>query len=52
MVLSRNSRQVFFARGDQQLEGIDLFETYDPVAQWTTVRMMLVLKILLKLKSK
>ena len=42
----------YCVRGDQQLEGIDFFETYAPVVQWTTVRMMLVLKIRLKLKSK
>ena len=42
----------FCARGDQQLEGIDFFETYAPVVQWTTVRLLLVLEVLLKLKSK
>mmetsp|Transcript_12103 Transcript_12103/g.26309 ORF Transcript_12103/g.26309 Transcript_12103/m.26309 type:complete len:131 (+) Transcript_12103:742-1134(+) len=42
----------FCARGDQQKEGIDFFETYAPVAQWTTVRLMLILEVLLNLKSK
>ena len=42
----------FCARGDQQLEGVDYFETYAPVVQWTTIRLMLTLEVLLKLKSK
>ena len=42
----------FCARGDQQLEGIDFFETYAPVVQWTTVHLMLILENLLGLKSK
>jgi hypothetical protein len=42
----------FCARGDQQLEGVDFFETYAPVIQWTTVRLMLILEVLLQLTSK
>jgi hypothetical protein len=42
----------FCARGDMQIEGIDFFETYAPVVQWTTVHMMLILEVLLDLKSK
>ena len=45
-----NSR--FYARGDIQLEGVNFFETYAPVVQWTIVRLMLVLEVLLGLKSK
>ncbi len=42
----------FCARGNQQIEGVDFFETYAPVVQWTTVRLMIKLEILLELKSK
>lgn len=42
----------FCARGDQQIEGVDFFETYAPVVQWTTVRLLLILEVLLGLKSK
>ncbi len=34
------------------MEGIDLFEIYAPVFQWTTTRLLLILEVLLKLKSK
>jgi hypothetical protein len=42
----------FCAQGDMQLEGVDFFETYAPVVQWTTIRLMLILEVLLVLKSK
>ena len=41
----------FCERGDQQLEVIDLFETYASVMQWTTVKSMFILEVLLGLKS-
>ena len=40
------------ARGDMQLEGIYFFETYAPVVQRTSVRLMLILEVFLGLNSK
>ena len=42
----------FCARGNMQLEEIDFFETYAPVVQWSTIRLMFILEVLLGLKSK
>ncbi len=42
----------FCVCGDQQLEGIDFFETYAIVVQWTTFYLMLILDNLLGPKSK
>ena len=42
----------FCVRGDQQIEGLDVFETYAPVVSWITVRILLVLSIVLGLKTQ
>jgi hypothetical protein len=31
----------FCARGDMQISGKDFFETYAPVVQWSTIRLLL-----------
>jgi len=41
----------FCACGYGQIEGVDYFETYAPVAQWTTVRLLLMLSVQLGLKT-
>ena len=41
----------FCARGDKQIEGIDYFDTFAPVVNWTTIRLMLVLSIILNLST-
>ena len=41
----------FCARGDKQIEGVDFFETFAPVVNWYTIRMLLVMSIILPLVS-
>jgi hypothetical protein len=41
----------FCARGDHQKEGIDFFETWAPVVQWSTIRIVMVLAAKLGLHS-
>ncbi len=35
----------FCARGDRQLEGVDYFETWAPVVQWSTIRVVLIIAL-------
>ncbi len=42
----------FCARDNMQLKGVDFFKTYAPVVQWTRIRLMFILEVLLGLKSK
>ena len=41
----------FCARGDRQLEGVDFFETFAPVVNWNTVRLLLVMSIVMGLAT-
>ena len=50
--LTKQHKTGFGARGHYLLEGIDFSETYAPVVQRTTIRRMLILETLLKLKAK
>jgi hypothetical protein len=40
------------AQGFEQIEGVDYFETFAPVVQWMTVRVVLIMTILLNLENK
>ena len=42
----------FCVQSDQQIEGINFFDTFAPVVQWSTVWMMLVLSLTLGLALK
>ena len=41
----------FCARGDRQIEGVDFFETFAPVVNWTTVRLLLIMSVVLGLAT-
>jgi hypothetical protein len=41
----------FCACGDRQKEGINFFETWAPVVQWSTIRIVMVLAAKLGLES-
>ncbi len=49
--LTEKSKAKFCACSNQQHFGIDFFETYALVVQWTAIHLMFVLEILLGLKS-
>ena len=42
----------FCVRSDQQIEGVDYFNTFAPDAQWSTVRLLLLLSLTLNLATK
>jgi Reverse transcriptase (RNA-dependent DNA polymerase) len=48
----RKLKARFCARGDRQIEGVDFFDTFAPVVNWTTVRLMLILSIILGLSTR
>jgi hypothetical protein len=48
----RKLKARFCARGDKQIEGVDYFETFAPVVNWQTIRLMLILSLVLGLATK
>jgi hypothetical protein len=47
----RKLKARYCARGFEQVEGIDYFETFAPVVMWLTVRLLLIMSILLELET-
>ena len=50
--LVRKLKARFVAGGHKQIHGVDFFDTFAPVVNWATVRMILILTCQLELKSK
>jgi hypothetical protein len=47
----RKLKARYCARGFEQVEGVDYFETFAPVVMWLTVRLLLIMSILLELET-
>ena len=48
----RKLKARFCLRGDKQIKGVDFFDTYAPVCNWTTIRVLMILSILTGLATK
>ena len=48
----RKLKARLYVQGDQQIEEVDFFETYAPVVQWSTVRILLILGVTMGLITK
>ena len=48
----RKLKARYCARGFEQQQGIDYFETFAPVVMWLTVRLLLIMSILMNLETK
>ena len=48
----RSLKARWCVRGDQQIEGVDFFDTYAPVVAWSTVPLLLILSVTLGLATK
>lgn len=49
--LVRKLKARFCVRGDCQIDGVDVFDTFAPVVSWTTVRLLLILSVVLGLST-
>jgi hypothetical protein len=49
--LVRKLKACFCVRGDCQIDGIDVFDTFAPVVSWQTVQQLLILSVVLALAT-
>jgi Reverse transcriptase (RNA-dependent DNA polymerase) len=49
--LVRKLKARFCVRGDCQIDGVDVFDTFAPVVSWQTVRLLLILSVVLALAT-
>ena len=45
-------KAILCVRRDQQIEGVDVFDTYNPVVAWITVRLLLVISLAFSLATQ
>lgn len=50
--LLKKYKDRFCVRGDQHVDGVDVFETYDPVVSWITVQLLTIVSIILGLSTQ
>jgi hypothetical protein len=50
--LVQKLKSQFCVRGDCQIDGTDVFDTYAPVLSWTTIHLLLILSVALALANK
>ena len=48
----RKLKARFCASGDRQIEGVAYFDTFAPIVNWTTVRIILIMSFILDLATK
>eukprot|EP00957_Ditylum_brightwellii_P027674 2091957-Ditylum_brightwellii.AAC.1 len=48
----RSFKARFCVRGDLQKKAIEEIDTYAPIVQWSTVRLMLIISLVLKLQTR
>jgi Reverse transcriptase (RNA-dependent DNA polymerase) len=48
----RKLKARFCVRGDKQIEGVDYFDTFAPVVQWATIRLLLMVSLMMNLSTR